>query len=153
MIHLREHLPEDFTALRSIFNDPDVIKYVSKNYCFSDDQLKKMISPDEEVKNIKQFSAIYNECMVGSCMYKFNNEMNFYEIGYAVLKEHRGKGLALKITKSLIEKIKSDDCVKELYAKVALDNVNSVRVLIKLGAKKDREVNYDGSIELIYRIF
>jgi RimJ/RimL family protein N-acetyltransferase len=55
------------------------------------------------------------------------------EIGYSVLPEFRGEGLATEMVAGLVEWAKHQPAVRQIEAETAVDNEASIRVLEKTG--------------------
>lgn len=70
----------------------------------------------------------------------FLNEQGEREIGYAIHRDHRGKGLATKAAKLVIQMLRDSDYDGLLYAQYFQDNPASGRVLEKLGFKRERSI-------------
>lgn len=67
----------------------------------------------------------------------FYNEHNNMEIGYAIHKGHRGKGLATRAAAMVVDMLRESDYSGPIYAQYFKDNEASGRVLDKLGFEQD----------------
>lgn len=70
----------------------------------------------------------------------FLNEEGEKEIGYAIHRDHRGKGLATKAAQLVIQMLRESDYDGPVYAQYFHDNPASGRVLEKLGFKHERSI-------------
>lgn len=73
-------------------------------------------------------------------------------IGYALLPQYWGMGLATEITAAIVDLAFSRLGLDNLVAGVRPDNAASRRVLDKVGAKYEKETTYKGAPHLLYRI-
>ncbi len=71
----------------------------------------------------------------------FYNEDGGMEIGYAIHKDYRGRGLATCAAAMVLELLREARFDGPVYAQYFKDNPASGRVLEKLGFKPDREIN------------
>lgn len=67
----------------------------------------------------------------------FINEEDQMEIGYAIHKDHRGKGLATRAAAMVVDMLRGSDYGGPIYAQYFKDNEASGRVLEKLGFEPD----------------
>lgn len=87
----------------------------------------------EEEEGIRKDRGLYDgDTLVGIAGW-FLNERDEMEIGYAVHKDHRGKGLATIAARLVIEMIREGGFDGPIYAQYFKDNVASGRVLEKVG--------------------
>ena len=87
----------------------------------------------EEVDGTRADRGLYNgDTLVGIAGW-FLNEREEMEIGYAIHKDHRGKGLATKAAGMVVEMIRDSGFAGPIYAQYFKDNAPSGRVLEKLG--------------------
>ncbi len=93
----------------------------------------------EETEGKRADRGIYDgETLVGTAGWFFN-EHDEMEIGYAIHKDHRGKGLATQAAGLVVEMIRGGGFDGPIYANYFKDNLASGRVLEKLGFAAVRE--------------
>lgn len=93
----------------------------------------------EEVEGKRADRGLYDgDILVGIAGW-FLNEVEEMEIGYAIHKDHRGKGLATTAAGLVVEMIRETGFDGPIYAQYFKDNVASGRVLEKLGFTAVRE--------------
>ncbi len=68
----------------------------------------------------------------------FRNDDGLIEIGYAIHRDHRGKGYATKAAGMVVAVLRESGCTEPVYAQYFQDNEASGRVLAKLGFKQVR---------------
>ncbi len=92
---------------------------------------------EEEEAGTRNDCGLYDgETLVGMAGW-FYNEHDDMEIGYAIHKDHRGKGLATRAAAMVVEMLRSSDYAGPIYAQYFKDNPASGRVLEKLGFEKE----------------
>jgi ribosomal-protein-alanine N-acetyltransferase len=74
------------------------------------------------------------------------------EIGYALLPEYWGKGLATEIASKMAHTAFSGLLASDLVAFTLPDNLASRRVIEKIGGKFEKETTYQKYPHLLYRI-
>ena len=68
----------------------------------------------------------------------FRNDDGLIEIGYAIHRDHRGKGYATKAASMVLDMLRESGCAGPVYAQYFQDNEASGSVLAKLGFKQVR---------------
>ncbi len=87
----------------------------------------------EEVKGTRADRGLYEgNVLVGNAGW-FVNERGNREIGYAIHKDHWGRGLGTKVAAMLVTMLRDDGYTGPIYAQHFKDNPASGRVLEKLG--------------------
>jgi ribosomal-protein-alanine N-acetyltransferase len=79
-----------------------------------------------------------------------NNHQNFYEIGYRFIQKHWGKGYATEAGLAFVDYAFNEMKVENLYAYADAGNINSRRILEKLGMHYVNSFEYDGEEEVWY---
>lgn len=96
---------------------------------------------EEEEAGTRVDRGLYDdETLVGIAGW-FLNERDHMEIGYAIHKDHRSKGLATKASAMVIDMLRAGDYNGPIYAQYFKDNAASGRVLEKLGFEKDGSID------------
>ena len=104
---------------------------------------------------IKKGSGIFSkDNQVGFIAFEFRGTLKNVRVSYAILPQFRGKGFATTGVNLVIEKLKSEG-VEQIEADIDKDNINSERVVEKLGfstnkrqALIDPEMKRDGEIRI-----
>jgi len=80
--------------------------------------------------------------IIGDAGFKgFNEKEQNADIGYGIIKEERRNGYAEEAVTELIKWAFSQETVKEITAKCAFDNLNSINLLNKLNFIKEKQEN------------
>ncbi|QCX40379.1 GNAT family N-acetyltransferase [Aureibaculum algae] len=77
---------------------------------------------------------------IGICGIVNREEMSFFDIGYAVLPEHRNKGFAYEATKALYDFAQKTLQINEIAAITDPDNHESIALIKKLGMKYKKKI-------------
>jgi len=125
--HLHIKVPENWTE----FGDSP-FKYV----------LKQLSSNPEEVPWWNWLPVLKDENMlVGNCGYKGPPKDGIVEIGYEVIPEYRGIGLASEIAAVLVDNAFNDPEVTKIIAHTLPEENASCKVLRKCGFEFVEEIN------------
>lgn len=95
------------------------------------ERLETRRAEEEEGRRVDR--GLYeNGILVGSAGW-FYNEEDKMEIGYAIHRDHRGRGLATKAARMVLDLLRESNFEGPVYAQYFKDNEPSGRVLEKLG--------------------
>ncbi|WP_262694309.1 GNAT family N-acetyltransferase [Kordiimonas aquimaris] len=136
MLTLRSIPDTDLDAFFHMLNDPTLaVNTGSIPYpitrAWAQERLDKKRAM--EVAGTAQDWGLYDgETLVGNAGW-FTAETGGREIGYAIHRDHRGKGYATQAARLVVERIRSDGYRDKIYAGYFKDNPASGRVLEKLG--------------------
>ncbi len=151
---LREVEYIDENDLFEMDADPAVHLYIENNPVKSIDEITKVIKQLKEqyIKNgIARWAVVdktTNEC-VGWSGLKYsnqtiNNYTNFYDLGYRFKRKHWGKGFATESSIAILnygfEKLNTE----KIFAITDPKNINSKKVLTKLGFEFMETFDYHG---------
>jgi ribosomal-protein-alanine N-acetyltransferase len=140
-ITLREATIADAEFLVSMMNDKEFKKY------FPSSLISKTVEEEKKrlnhfIANSKNGTGCYFIIMQGkervgmADIYKIDKRNNRSGIGYGILKEYWGKGIATKATKHLLYFAKKELKLHAIEATADPKNVGSQKVLEKNGFKK-----------------
>lgn len=73
-----------------------------------------------------------------------------HDIGFAFLPEFAGNGYAYEATKAVLNELINEDNMTYVFATTIPDNVNSIKLLGKLGLILEKEIEVDGEKLLLY---
>lgn len=142
---LRELLAEDETAMFELDSDPEVHRYVGNSPVESIEQIQdiiEFIQKQYEENGVGRWAVIEKSSnkfigWAGLKLFKneMNNHSNFYELGYRFIKSYWGKGYATEAAKASVKYGIEQLGVKEIYAMTDVENINSKKVLEKVGFK------------------
>ena len=135
-------------------SDPEVHLYIENNTVKTIDEIQKaikMLKKQYEENGIARSAVVdklTNECIGWSGLKYFNqplnNHNNFYELGYRFKKKHWGKGFATESSIAILDYGFKNLNVDTFFAITDPKNVNSKKVLTKLGFAVQGTFDYEG---------
>lgn len=151
---LRELEYRDKNDLFEMDSDPEVHLYIENNPVKTIDEIHKAIKilkKQYEENGIARWAVIdklTNECIGWSGLKYFNqplnNHSNFYELGYRFKKKHWGKGFATESSIAVLNYGFKNLNTDRIFAITDPKNINSKKVLSKLGFDFKETFNYEG---------
>ncbi len=135
---LRRLRPSDLSAMRLLESDPLVMQFTPSRVPQSLEQTRKRLEGQiAKQSSLAPFGVWAAELKADSEFvgWFMLNPLapHSLELGYMLIQEYWGKGLATEVCRALIEFSKTQDSIKEIIAKTNFDNDSSIRVLEKLG--------------------
>lgn len=159
---LREILPSDELGFFELDSNPAVHKYLGGKPVQNIEQIKTVI------KNIRQQyieNGIGRVAIIDKKTNEFigwtglklvrentNNHIDFYDVGYRLIKKYWGKGIATETTKATLKYAFEILDLKEIYGMCDIGNLGSANVLEKTGLKFIETFDFDGIEHKWYKI-
>ena len=153
---LRELEYTDENDLFEMDSDPEVHLYIENNPVKSIEEITKvieMLKKQYQENGIARWAVIdklTNECVGWSGLKYFNvplnNHNNFYELGYRFKKKHWGKGFATESSTAILDYGFNNLNADSIYAITDPKNLNSKKVLSKLGFEHQETFDYEGDL-------
>ncbi len=151
---LRELEYSDEQDLFEMDSDPEVHRFIENKPVKSIAEITKVIEmlkiqyKENGIARWAVVDKLTNEC-VGWAGLKFfnqplNNHNNFYELGYRFKKKHWGKGFATESSNVILDYGFKNLNTDIVYAITDPNNVNSKKVLTKLGFDFKETFDYEG---------
>ncbi|WP_157972802.1 GNAT family N-acetyltransferase [Aureibaculum luteum] len=137
---------KDAAFLFELMNDPAYLKNIGDRNIKTITDAENFIA-DKYIKSYKDNGYGYyiiklkeNLKPIGICGIVNREEMSFFDIGYAVLPEHRNKGFAYEATKALYDFAQSTLKINEIAAITDPENHESIALIKKLGMKYKKKI-------------
>lgn len=144
---LREFRPSDASAVFESFSNPDVTRYINLETMTSIEEAENLVATRAKLfsdGNGIRWAVILKpdiDTAVGSCgFYYLNMGSKSCEVGYDLNPHHWRKGIMTEAIKAAISFAYGDDFffpVNRISALTFEANIASIRVLTKLGFKKE----------------
>lgn len=159
---LREILPSDVEGMYELDSDPEVHRYLRNKPVQNKEQVAEVIEfiRKQYVENgIGRWAVVEKETnnFVGWTGLKLvkektNNHINYYDLGYRLIKKYWGKGYATE--SALASLAYGFDVMKleEVFAAAEVNNLASNNILKKIGFQWDGTFDFDGSESNWYRL-
>ena len=142
---LRELLPSDDEGMFVLDSDPDVHTYLGNKPVKTIEEVQTVIQSVRQQyidHGIGRWAVIEksSENFVGWTGLKLikeltNNHMDFYDVGYRLIKKYWGKGYATESAKASLQYGFEQMKLNEIFGITHVDNVKSKRALEKCGLK------------------
>jgi ribosomal-protein-alanine N-acetyltransferase len=129
---------EDSRLLFDLNSDPEVVRYTGDTSFTTllDAQnviRDRLISDFEKYKMGRFMVFLKDGSFLGWCGLKYFPETNEVDLGYRFYKKHWGKGFATESSKAMLQYGFEALNLKRIIAKAMPENVNSIKVMHKLG--------------------
>ncbi len=154
---LREFTLEDSQLLIDLNSNPNITRYTGdgplKDLAEAKDILLNTILPQYPDKlgrwavNLKATNEF-----IGWCGLKHLASLNEIDLGYRFFENHWGKGYATESAKAVLNYGFNTRKLKVIVARAAIENINSVNVLRKIGMKFEKEDVEHGDKIFKYRL-
>jgi len=159
---LREILPGDIEGLYALDADPEVHRYLGKKHVKNREQIVEVINfiRQQYIDNgIGRWAIIDKKTndFIGWTGLKLvteltNNHVNYYDLGYRIVKKYWGQGIATETAKASLNYAFNNLNAKYVYAMADCENNASNKILNKLGLKCLEEFILDDVAHYWYKI-
>lgn len=153
---LRDVVEEDLDGFYELDSDPEVHRYLGNSPVTDKAKLLDLIRyiQQQYVENgIGRWAIIDKKSneFIGWCGLKLvkdtiNNQSNYYDLGYRLIRKHWGKGIATETAKASIEYGFNVLQLKEIIGAIHCDNVASNNVVKKLGFELVETFEFEGEM-------
>jgi [ribosomal protein S5]-alanine N-acetyltransferase len=158
---IRKITEQDFHFIFRLLNEPSWIKYIGDKGIKTEDDAKNYIKTGP-IQMYKDFgfglfivTLKENAVPIGLCGLIKRPSLENIDLGYAFLPEYTGKGYAFEATKAVIQYGKEQLSIDKIVAITTIDNLNSEKVLLKLGFSFDsliKENNASKELKLFTKV-
>lgn len=138
--------------LMDLVNSPGWLEFIGERHVNSLQDAEKYVQ-----KVLNQPGSAYwvvtlkdTQTPIGMITYIQRTYLPYRDIGFAFLPDYEKKGLAYEAAKSVIDLIVSQSAPEQIMATTKTNNVNSIRLLEKLGLKFQHEIDIDGHTMLLF---
>lgn len=159
---LREILPTDVEGMFELDSDPDVHRYLGNKPVKNKEQIVEVIRfiRQQYIENgIGRWAIIDKKTnnFIGWTGLKFitektNNHINYYDLGYRLIKKYWGKGIATETAIASLEFAFNKLNAIEVYGMADCENVGSNKILKKVGLKFLETFDFEGIKHNWYKI-
>ena len=150
----RALIPDDAETFFTLNSNPDVMRYTGEPMTPSVDAAREAIinHPDFDTLGYGRWACILRETqqMIGFCGLKYLDDLDAVDVGYRLLPEYWGRGLATEACIASLDFGFQTLGLEEIIALVLPANTASIRVLEKSGMQSTGEFHYDGMTVLRY---
>lgn len=140
---LREMTPDDVTALLRHFGNPEVVRFLNMKPIRTDEQAEewlKWMGGFFAARDGLRWGIILHETgeLIGSAgLHNWDREARYAELGYDIARPYWGHGYATEVSRALIQFGWEHMNLHRIEADVVEGNSASMRVLEKLGFRRE----------------
>ena len=158
---MRELLPTDDAGMFELDSNPEVHVYLGKTPVKSIEESREAIAHirQQYLENgIGRWAVILKETgeFIGWSGLKLEKNVNgyktFYDLGYRFIQKHWGKGYAFESAKAFVDFGFTEMKLPVINAYTDSDNLNSRKILEKVGMKFVNSFELDGTEEVWYEL-
>jgi len=140
---------EDAALMLAILNDPDFIRNVADRGVRTLEQAQDYLERGPIASYREHHFGMYKVALqdgtpIGLCGLVKRDFLEDADIGYAFLPEFRGQGYALEAAQAIMDFARNSLALPRIVALVSPDNRASVRLLEKLGLRRERHLTVPG---------
>lgn len=147
---------DDAEAFFSLNGNPEVMRFTGEPPMLSIDAAREAIVnyPDFDTVGFGRWACVLKatHTVIGFCGLKRLPDLDEVDLGYRLLPEYWGRGLATEASAACLEFGFSTLGLDRIIGLVLPENLASIRVLEKVGMRPDGEVRYSGLIARRYAI-
>lgn len=151
---LREFVEEDAEDFYVLGSDPEIVRYTQDpggGFRDLDHAREILIShpmADYARHGFGRWACCLREdgALIGFAGLKYLEELREVDLGYRLIPEHWGRGLATEVCRPVLRYGFDTLGLDRIIALVHPDNAASIRVLEKLGMQRDGELEDDGVV-------
>jgi RimJ/RimL family protein N-acetyltransferase len=146
---------DDAPFFITLLNDPDWIRFIGDKNVHDEEQARAYMSRAYMAQYEKQGFGLYlverieDGAPIGMCGLIKRDGLDDVDIGFAFLKEHRGKGYAFEAARAAINDGRDQWHVRRVVGIATPDNVDSIALLKKLGMQFERETKLKPDAETL----
>jgi RimJ/RimL family protein N-acetyltransferase len=151
-LNLSPLTPDDTSFIKELVNSPEWIRFIGQRNINTEEEAKEYIhkiiyNPDVNywVVRLKE-----ENMPIGVITFIKRDYLDHHDIGFAFLSKFSKKGYAYEASKVVLDELMKDDKHKEILATTVKDNVNSIKLLEKLGLRYNRQIRVKDDDLLVY---
>lgn len=148
---MREFCLDDVDDVYEFSTHPEVVRYTGDaGVVKTREDARNLITDLWQVEYRKYGYARYalihkaDKKVIGFCGIKYEPELGEPDIGYRMLPEYWGKGLAMEAAKAILDYARSVLGLNKIIGEVAIGNIASSKILLNLGFKLVDTYKRDG---------
>jgi RimJ/RimL family protein N-acetyltransferase len=140
---------DDWLEFYSISSDPDVVRYIGDGIPWSEQRTREFVERQRILLAIRGFcrwklvSRGTGE-MAGFCGIGSLHGLADFEIGWWLAKRFWGQGLATEAARIALNDGFERACLPRIISLAQSANIGSIRVMEKIGMRREREMEFGG---------
>ncbi|APY07194.1 GNAT family N-acetyltransferase [Winogradskyella sp. J14-2] len=153
---LRELSLSDAENIYNLNLNPDVIKYTGDTAFKSIEDAHKFLKNylDYKLNGYGRWAVMQKKTnsFIGFCGLKFNPEDNQTDIGFRFFEDMWNRGYATESARACLDYCFERYNLKQIIGRAMKVNLNSIKVLEKIGLKYKKDIELDGEEAVLYEI-
>jgi RimJ/RimL family protein N-acetyltransferase len=144
--------PDDHAFMRALVNTPGWIEFIGDRNVHSEADALAYIDRIMNTENLYYWVARTREgnTPIGVISFLKRSYLEHFDIGFAFLPEFQGAGYALEGAKGVLDMVSGRPEYHPVLATILPHNVNSIRLLEKLGLRFERKMEVGEDVLHIY---
>ncbi len=139
----------DWETFRPIATDAEVMRYITGGVPWSDEQVRRFVERQVEMQAERGYcrwrlAKKEDEATIGFCGLGQWREERDPEIGWWLARREWGKGLATEAARAALRDAFERAGVRRVISVARVENAASIRVMEKLGLRREREFELEG---------
>lgn len=155
-LRMRAMVVDDAEAFFALNSHPDVMRHTGEPPLTSVEQARAAIAdyPDFDTVGYGRWCCVLKDTdrLIGFCGLKYLDDLEEVDVGYRLLPEYWGKGLATEACAATLTYGFDEVGLSRIIALVLPENPASIRVLEKVGMTREGPLEIDGLHALRYAI-
>ena len=149
---LQKLTENDHTFISELVNTPEWLKFIGNGNPKTYDQVTEYIQKIVDNPNCTFWVVrlIDGVTPIGVITFMKRTYLEHFDIGFAFLPGYVKQGFAYEATAAVLRKISSDTIHTHILATTIPENINSIRLLEKIGLGFDKEIERDSEKLLLY---
>lgn len=150
---IRKFKPTDLAGLIDMFTDPEVMRYIGPRRPMTEDEIQNWLADILHRQNSELTRHVValktaDELIGVAGLY---DEDGIKDFGYYFRRSYWRKGYAQEACSAIIDHIETDLQIKDYQIFIADENVNSIRMIEKLGMRAIKGVTKSGEPGHLYK--
>jgi ribosomal-protein-alanine N-acetyltransferase len=150
----RAFVADDAEVVFALNGNPKVMRYTGEPMLQSLNEARQLIAdyPDFDEVGYGRWACVLKQTqtIIGFCGLKYLPDLDAVDVGYRLLPQYWGRGLATEACIASLEFGFKTLCLDQIIGLVLPDHAASIRVLEKAGMQADGRFDYDGFDVLRY---
>lgn len=145
--------PEDHPFMRALVNTPGWIEFIGDRNVHSEADAQAYVDRIRNTQNLYYWVARLQEdgTPIGVVSFLKRDYLDHFDIGFAFLPDYQGNGYAREGARAVLDMVRPQPEYETVLATILPHNINSIKLLAKLGLVFDRKMEVNGETLHVYR--
>ena len=145
---------DDAEFIHELVNTPEWKKFIGERNVNTREDAEAYIQKILENPNIHYRVVKLKDDLlrIGIITFIKRDYLEHFDLGFAFLPEHTGKGYAYEASRTVLNDVAGDPGRRRIFATTLKENINSIRLLGNLGFRFDKEIERENEKLLLYSL-